>query len=40
VVVCRLHPGSVTLKEAVAILRWIGRGNDDECKLNPCRGRS
>src|SRR5262249_40025373 len=33
-VVRRLHPGSVTLKETVTLRRLIGRGNDDEGKLN------
>ena len=33
-VVRRLHPRPVALKEAVALRRLIGRGNDDERKLN------
>jgi hypothetical protein len=33
-VVRSLHPRSVAPKEAVALLRLIGRGNDDERKLN------
>ena len=31
---CRLHPNPVTLEEAVTLRRLIGRGNDDERKLN------
>src|SRR6202011_5352487 len=33
-VVRRLHPRPVAVKEAVALRRLIGRGNDDERKLN------
>jgi hypothetical protein len=33
-VVGRLHPSPVALKETVALCRLIGRGSDDECKLN------
>ena len=33
-VVRRLHPSPVALEETVTLRRLIGRGNDDDCKLN------